>query len=317
MAGEAGVDVVELGHARCHPFRRAPRPPRHAADDVHELQHFHIALAQAVVQVQIVGDARVLQQVAGDAGQPRRQGAQLGEVVAARGVQRLEILVQPAFHVGAEPGLLPAPALALHFRVAALQYQTGKGLPRCRCRRRVGEVARQQIVNDVPPSARKLRDGKRQQFHARHVPGQRFLRAGGAEDVRRAGEQELAALAGSELVRCLLDGGDQRRRVLELVQHHALGPQRTNESVRIVCHRSQRRLVVQRDVLQAQIAGDRPRQRRLPSLPRPGQIDDAELAEQFPDDGLQVSGVHGGFPWLCGLKPRVRRTPEAEYAAQL
>ena len=294
MAREPRIDVMELRHPRRQTLRPASRPSRDAADDVHELEYLHVALAQPVVQVEIVGDVRVLQQVAAHAGQPGREGAQPGEVVAAGGVQRLEVLVEPAFHVGPEPCLPAAPALALHLRVAAAQHQAGDVFPRRRRGRDVRELAGAQMVDDVPRLAVQLGDGQGQQLQPRHVPGQGLLRAGGAEEVRRPRQQELALLMRTEPVGDLLDGRDQGRDVLELVQHRAPVPQRAEEPMRVALHRRQGRLVVQGDVFQAQVAGDRTRQRRLPRLPGTRQVDDAELGQQLSEEGLQASRVQGG-----------------------
>lgn len=106
--------------------------------------------------------------------------------------------------------------------------------------------------------------------------------------------RNLRPLLRAEGVRCRLDRPDERRDVLELVQHHAPCAQRTHEAMRVAFHRGACGFIVQRDVLQAPVGGDGPRQRRLAGLPGPGDVDHAELVQHGHDEGLQATNVHGG-----------------------
>ena len=96
---------------------------------------------------------------------------------------------------------------------------------------------------------------------------------------------------GRQLIGCFLDGRNQLRDILKFVQHRPLPAQGADEPLRVVMRRRPRRLIIQREVLHADVMGDQSRQRGLPRLPRTCHIDDAEIRKQFPDKRLQV-------PWV-------------------
>ena len=167
------------------------------------------------------------------------------------------------------------------------------------------KASAQQQVDDVRPAPVQLGERQRKQLQARHVARQRLLGAGGAEDVRRAGEEEPAYemfprsfddRQGGQPVGRLLDRRDQIRDGLELVQHYAVPGQRTNESVGIGCRRRANGGVVQGVVAHTRLRRDAPRQGGLAGLPRTRQVHDAELPKHLADEWLQVSCVQVNTP---------------------
>ena len=234
----------------------------------------------------------MLQQPAAQPRQIGRQRVQPAAVVPTRRIEGFKILVEAPLGVRLVPDLLGALALRLHARVPAPEDELRDFFARHEPRSSGREVLRQQAVHQVPRLVIEFGQGQGQELQPCHMARQGLLRLGGAEDVGGAGEQELPVLPRFQRIRGFLDGGHQRRRILELVQHHPPGPQGAHKPMGVACGRSQDRLVIQGDVLHAQFAGHSPGQGRLPCLPRPGQIDNAELGEHLLNHRLKSAPVH-------------------------
>ena len=194
--------------------------------------------------------------------------------------------------------------LRADFGVAAEEDPAGDPFARRGLARVRGvEVSGEQVVDQVPATVIKLRDGQGQKFEAGHVAGQGLLGASRPEDVGGAGEEEQALArpeggcgggrSGGDPVRGLLDGGDQVGDLLQLVEDDGVAAKRSDEAVGVVRGRRLGGRVVEGEVAHAQFGGDGAGQSGLAGLPGAGQVDDPELAQHVANEGVEVSGVHG------------------------